>query len=51
MTELPNFISIFWHQNATGFILGQFAEKVAPLLVTVVNGPVLKLRIISCKKD
>ena len=50
MTELPNLISIFWHQNAKGLILGQFVAKVAPLLVTVVKEPVLKLRIMSCKK-
>ena len=51
MTDEPNLISIFWHQNATGLILGALVAKVAPDDVTVVKGPVLKLRIISCKKD
>ena len=50
ITDEPNLISIFCAQKATGLILGQLVEKVAQLLVTVVKGPVLKLRIISCKK-
>ena len=51
MTELSNLISIFWHQKATGFILGALLPNVAPEDVTVVKEEVLKLRIISCKKD